>query len=235
MPWTAMMIWYDICINDKPIYLFQGFINIIKNIRNNLLNRKKLTFYPFSSNCLKYFPLEVNGAKITWALLHKVHEEDQQCLANLRAAPKLITLSFTLVTANRISLVHLLCLIRQLFLPYNISYYPENHDSHGFLYIIYVWWIYIFRIQKFNLTLATNWAMLSLKAMVTQISLGNSLISSKNDKFKKSRSLKILHFQHEERHFSSNVAMSRNSHWRFVVRRMLSEETMDYFFYLHII
>ena len=80
-----------ICINGKPIilYLFHDSVHITKNIRNNLLNRKRLIFPPFSCDCLKDFPLELNDEGITWALLHKVHEKDQQCQANQRAEAKL--------------------------------------------------------------------------------------------------------------------------------------------------
>ena len=54
-----------ICINGKPICLFHDAVHIIKNIRNNLLNRKRLLFSPFSSDSLKDFPVEVIGGEIT--------------------------------------------------------------------------------------------------------------------------------------------------------------------------
>ena len=60
-----------ICINGKPIYLFYDSVHIIKNIRNNLLNRKILIFSPFSFESLKDFPAEVNGGEITKALCIK--------------------------------------------------------------------------------------------------------------------------------------------------------------------
>ena len=58
-----------ICINGKPICLclFHDSVHIIKNIRNNLLNKKRLIFSPFSCDYLKYFPVGVNGGEITWA------------------------------------------------------------------------------------------------------------------------------------------------------------------------
>ena len=59
-----------VCINGKPIYLFHDSVHIIKN---NFLNRKGQIFSPFSCDCLKDFPFEVNGGEITWALLRKVH------------------------------------------------------------------------------------------------------------------------------------------------------------------
>ena len=39
-------------------------------MKNNLLNRKRLIFPPFSSDSFRDFPVEVNGGEITRALLH---------------------------------------------------------------------------------------------------------------------------------------------------------------------
>ena len=72
----------------KPLYLFYEYVHLLKNLRNNLLSRKKFVFPPFVCKDMQT-PVEVAGGEISWSLLHKVHDEDARCQANLRAAPKL--------------------------------------------------------------------------------------------------------------------------------------------------
>ena len=82
-----------ITFNEMKIYLFFDSVHLIKNIRNNLLNRKRFLFPAFSSTAL-YDNVCVTGSEISWALLHKVYEQDSLIQANMRAAPALTSKVF---------------------------------------------------------------------------------------------------------------------------------------------
>ena len=75
-------------LNEKEMYLFFDTVHLIKNIRNTLLTRKRFLFHSFYFNDL-YDNVHVAGGEKSWRLIHKVYEEDQQLLANLKAALKL--------------------------------------------------------------------------------------------------------------------------------------------------
>ena len=77
-----------ITLNDQKIYLFFDIVHLIKNVRNNLLNKKRFLFPDFIYNGF-YDPVSVKGGEISWGLLHRVHEEDAKLAAHLKAAPKI--------------------------------------------------------------------------------------------------------------------------------------------------
>ena len=58
-------------------------------MRYNLLDAKRFIFPSFNFNDLLY-EVNVTEGDISWVLLHKVHERDEELHANLRKAPKLI-------------------------------------------------------------------------------------------------------------------------------------------------
>lgn len=138
-----------IYVEDMPIYLFHDTVHIVKNIRNNLLNQKRLIFPPFISNDLEDLPVEVKGGEITWSLLHKVRERDMQCQANLRAAPKLqanvlhpgnckqnVTVALAIFNPSTIAAIR--------------HYFPEHADSAGFLELVNIWWTISNSKSRFN-------------------------------------------------------------------------------------
>ena len=75
-------------LNEKKIYLFFDTVHSIKNIRNNLLTRKRFIFPSFNFNDL-YDNVHVACGEISRHLFHKIYEENLQLQANLKAAPKL--------------------------------------------------------------------------------------------------------------------------------------------------
>ena len=75
-------------VNSHANYKFYDTLHFVKNMRNNLLCRKRLFFPPFSCNELSV-PITVANGEVSWSLLHRVHEEDEKRQANLRAAPHL--------------------------------------------------------------------------------------------------------------------------------------------------
>ena len=67
------------------IYLFYDTVHLVKNVRNNLLGRKRFIFpsYPFIGFSKDTI---VQGRAIPWKLLHDTHEKDEFCISTLRKA-----------------------------------------------------------------------------------------------------------------------------------------------------
>ena len=138
-----------IYVEDMPIYLFHDTVHLIKNIRNNLLHRKRLIFPPFLSSDLEDKTVEVKGGEISWSLLHKVREKDMECQANLRAAPKLS--ANVLHPGNCKQNVPVALAI---FDPSTIAaikhYFPDSVDSAEFLDLMNTWWTISNSKVRFN-------------------------------------------------------------------------------------
>ena len=85
---------------SQKVYLFYDTVHPIKNVRNNLLSKKRLVFPQFS-----FFEFNddviVNPGEISWKLLYDVHEKDQKLDANLRKAPKLADKELHLGNINK--------------------------------------------------------------------------------------------------------------------------------------
>ena len=58
---------------SQKVYLFFNTVHLIKNVRNNLLNRKRFIFPEFNF-CDFFDNITVNSVEISWRLLHNVHE-----------------------------------------------------------------------------------------------------------------------------------------------------------------
>ena len=68
--------------------MFYDSVNLLKNIRNNLLNGRLFIFSPFQFE--GFFDLtNVPGGEIPWKLFHGVFESDMSLPGQLRKAPKL--------------------------------------------------------------------------------------------------------------------------------------------------
>lgn len=137
-----------IWVGGKPIYLFYDSVHLIKNVRNNLLNRKKFIFPPFISEELEK-NIMVAGGEITWSLLHRVHEEDSKCQANLRAAPKL-TKEVLHPAKNKQSVPVALAIFDPSTRAAILRYFPKAQDSADFLELFYTWWMIINSKERFN-------------------------------------------------------------------------------------
>ena len=87
-------------IDQEPVYLFFDAVHLIKNVRNNLLGKKRLIFPPFSFNGFQE-KLDVPGGEISWKLLHDVHDIDKSMSANLKKAPKLNSKVCFVITNTR--------------------------------------------------------------------------------------------------------------------------------------
>ena len=131
---------YIIYFEMQKVYLMYDSVRLIKNVRNNLLSNKRFIFPPFEFSCFRD-GIKVTGGEITWALLHKVHEEDAKLKANLRAAPKLD--SRALHPGNNKQDVTRALSISQPTTTAGIkkyNYFPENQAAAEFLHLFEVWW-----------------------------------------------------------------------------------------------
>ena len=72
-------------IASQKIYLFFDTVHLVKNVRNNLLNKKRFIFSNFN---FADFDDEINvpSGEISWKVFH-VFEKDNTLDANLRRAP----------------------------------------------------------------------------------------------------------------------------------------------------
>ena len=123
---------------SQKVYLFYDTVPLIKNVRNNLLSKKRLVFPQFS-----FFEFNddviVNPGEISWKLLHDVHEECQKVDANLRKAPKLtnkvlhpgkykqnVQLALDIFHDTTVAAISL--------------HFPNCNDAVGFLKLFNTWW-----------------------------------------------------------------------------------------------
>lgn len=134
--------------NHQKIYLFFDVVHLLKNIRNNLLNRKRFLFPPFWFDKFSD-PINVPGGEISWKLFHDVFEKDLNLQANLKAAPKLSAKVLHPGNSKQSAPVAL-----ALFHPSTSAsikhYFPEKIDSAEFLNLIYAWWTISNAKTKFN-------------------------------------------------------------------------------------
>ena len=68
---------------EFKINLFYDAVNLMKNIRNNLLNTKRFIFPSFKSSSIN-----IPSSEITWKLIHDVYDRDKNLQAHLRKAHK---------------------------------------------------------------------------------------------------------------------------------------------------
>ena len=126
-----------ITLDGKKIYLFFDTVHLMKNVRNNLLSRKRFLFPEF--NFTKFYdPIHVKGGSISWGLLHKVHDKDADLSAHLRAAPKLT--SKVLHPGNCKQSVPVALAVFHETTAAAIEYYFEDKDdASGFLKLFNSW------------------------------------------------------------------------------------------------
>ena len=73
--------------NYSKIYLLHDAVNLIKNVRNKLLNYKRFIFSTSKYNGFED-PISFKGGEISWKLFHNVFEKDSLLEANMRKANK---------------------------------------------------------------------------------------------------------------------------------------------------
>ena len=127
-----------ITINAKKIYLFFDTVHLVKNIRNNLLNRKRFLFPEFSFGDF-YDNIKVKGGEVSWRILHQVYEKDSSLQAHLKAAPMLSAKVLHPGNCKQSVPVAL-----AIFDPTTVAairtYFPVSEDAASFLSLIHIWW-----------------------------------------------------------------------------------------------
>ena len=75
-------------------------MHLVKNIRNNLLNRKIFVFAEFSFGEFRDL-IEIPNGFISWKPSYDVYEKDSKLQANPRKLPNLLMWQFIQVTGPR--------------------------------------------------------------------------------------------------------------------------------------
>jgi len=134
--------------NGQKVYLFFDSVHLVKNLRNNLLNRKRFIFPPFQFDGF-YDPVIVPGGEISWNLLHQVFEQDKKMQANLKTATKIS--AKVLHPGNCKQSVSVALAIFDQSTSASIKYYfPERKDAAEFLHLFNVWWSISNSKERFN-------------------------------------------------------------------------------------
>ena len=115
-------------------YLYFDNIHLIKNVRNNLLNRK-FVFPEFSCNLFRD-EIHVPAGFISWNSLYKVYEKDETLGGNLRKAHKL-TYRAIHPGNNKQSVSLALAIFDETTSAAIRSYFPERNDAASFLNLFY--------------------------------------------------------------------------------------------------
>ena len=76
--------------NSHKTYLFYRTVHLMKNIRNNLLNKKRFVFPEFACNDFK---INCQGGYIHWDDLYDGYDKDKELKSDLRKAQKLSDLA----------------------------------------------------------------------------------------------------------------------------------------------
>ena len=119
-------------------YLFFDSVHLIKNIRNNLLAKKKFVFLKFSFHMFKD-SISVPHGFIEWSLLHSVYDKDQSLDAHFQKAYKL-TFKALHPGDNKQSVPLALAIYHESTAAALRSYYPHREDAAAFLNLINIWW-----------------------------------------------------------------------------------------------
>lgn len=141
--------------HGKRTFLFYDSVHLMKNIRNNLLNRKKFVFPGFSYDDGSHLKLDCPAGYITWGDLHKVHDKDANLKGSLRKAPKL-TYQALHPGSNKQSVPLAISIVHDTTITAIESYFPERKDVSQFLKIFNTWWKISNSKQRFSSDVISN-------------------------------------------------------------------------------
>ena len=123
--------------NETATYLFFDNVHLLKNIRNNLLNSKKLVFPAFSFNINEEL-VQTDAGYIAWSDLKYIYEQDSKLSANLRKAYKLTLKSVNPIN-NKQNVNFALSIFQETTIAARKSYCPNCKDLHTFLTLVNKW------------------------------------------------------------------------------------------------
>ena len=123
-------------------------MHLIKNVRNNLLERKRFLFPQFVCTDL-FDEVRVAGGEISWSLLHDVQEKDAECQGNLRDVQKLS--KTVLYPGNcKQSVPVALAIFDSSTKAAILKYFPQGQVSADFINLFYSWWMVFNSKQSFR-------------------------------------------------------------------------------------
>jgi len=137
-----------IWLNGKKIYLLYDSVHLIKNVRNNLLDRKRFIFPKFSSSQL-LDEVKVEAGEIRWRLFHEVHEKDQALQGNIKAAVQLNAQALHPGNCKQ-SVPPALAIFHPTTSAAIKTYFPDRIHAANFLNLFNTWWIISNSKNRFN-------------------------------------------------------------------------------------
>ena len=135
--------------NSTKTYWFFNNVHLVKNIRNNLLNCKKVVFPAFSFSLNDQLIASSENGYRSWRDFHDLYEEDTKRKAFLRMAPK-ITVSALLPGNNKQKVALALAIFHETTKAAFKIYKPARKDAVGFLTLLSSWWAMINSKQRYN-------------------------------------------------------------------------------------
>ena len=134
--------------HGKKTYLFYDNVHLLKNIRNNLLNRKKFVF-PEIDFSIGETTIKSPAGYLSWSDLHCLHELDSKLKAKLRKAPRLNRQ--TLHPGNdKQDVQRVLAIFHETTIAAFKSHLPNREDCVGFLSLINTWWLIVNSKERFH-------------------------------------------------------------------------------------
>ena len=124
---------------DFKTYVWFDTVHLMKNIRNNLLNRKKFVFPAFHFD-LNGVIIGSEAGYITWGDLHKIYDIDLTMDGNLRKARKLTYQSLH-PGNNKQSVSLALSIFDETTIAACRCYIPNRPDMSNFLQLMHTWWL----------------------------------------------------------------------------------------------
>ena len=129
-------------------YLFYDMFHLVKYIRNNLINRKKIVFPYFEFNLFRD-EIKVPEGYLSWNMLYKIYEKDEHLPGNLRKAPKL-TYKAIHPGNNKQDVPKALAVFDETTSASIRSSFSNREDAAGFLSLIHQVFIVYNSKEKFN-------------------------------------------------------------------------------------
>ena len=134
--------------NEAVNYLFFDNVYLIKNIRNNMLNAKKLFFSSFSFNINKQV-IESSSGYIAWSDLRLIYNEDCKLSANFRKTHKLAFKALHPFN-NKQNVSLALSIFDESTIAGCKCYCPQRKDMQSFLIMIKKWWTIVNSKTRFS-------------------------------------------------------------------------------------
>ena len=135
-------------ILSQRIYLFFDTVHLIKNVRNNLLNKKRFMFPEFQFTGFDT-EIKVESGEISWKIFHDVFEKDSELDANLKKATKI---NNKVIHPGKFkqSVNVALGMFHETTTTAIKSYFPKRSDIASFLSLFNTWWIISNSKSKFS-------------------------------------------------------------------------------------